>query len=82
MSDLSDLEIQRALGRLEEAVKQLTKELSESRAVLLSSAADIEIRLSELERFKVYTVAFATGSSATIVALGALLWRLLTLVKM
>ena len=75
MNDNTDFEIQRALGRLEEAVKQLTREVSESRQTISHQITDMETRITILESWRVYIIAFGAGIIMTITALGVFLWR-------
>jgi chromosome segregation ATPase len=81
MAPKDQAELQRALGRLESAVAALTEEVRSANKQAAEHDASMDRRVGELERWKVYHVAFIAGVLAALGTLGTVVWRVLSLLK-
>lgn len=82
MSEVTDINLQRTLGRMEQALTDLTREVRTANELGLQRADRHEIRITELERKQLSTKAFAAGISATVTLLFALAWRMLSAIHL
>ncbi len=81
MTDVTEAELQRAIGRLEAAVQALTREVRDANKAHEQHDTSLDRRVTRLEQWKVYLVAFGAGAAAVVSVLSLIVWRLLALTR-
>jgi hypothetical protein len=78
MTDEVQNDIYRALGTLEASVTNLTHEVRQFNKTHGEQSTQLAARVTVLERWRVYQMAFAAGASTVITLLSGLVYKLMT----
>lgn len=81
MSNDTEIELQRAFGRLEGKVEALLHEMRASNTASRSVVAELTNRIAKLETWKTRVVAYCAGVGFAVLTLGGLMWRVMSLLK-
>ena len=88
MSETTELEVQRTLGRVEQRMASLDDKMeslltahTQTTEQIVGKYDRLEGRISELETFKSRAMGMAIGAATVIATLYGILWRVITFIK-